>query len=91
MAEQALLAGRLRSSAGTTARSAAIIAAAKPDRPAIVETRASDPGGRAEAAVAWEDRAVAAAAADWAAEVVEVAAEVAQVAAEVAEEVEADE
>ena len=75
---------RLRS-ARTTVHSAVIIVAATQGRPATAETRVSHLAvDAAEAAVAWEDRAVAAAAADW-------AEEVAQVAEEVAEEVEADE
>ena len=53
-----LLAGRLLSSAGTTARSAAIIAAATPDNPATVETRASHlTGAAAVQAAVWADRA----------------------------------
>ena len=68
-----------------TAHSAALTAAVMRGRPATAETRVSHLAvDAAEAAVAWEDKAVAAAAADWVEEVV-------QVAEEVAEEVEADE
>lgn len=68
-----------------TAHLAVLAAAVMLGRPAIVGTRVLHQTVAApEAAVAWEDRAVGAAAADW-------AEEVAQVAAEVAEEVEADE